>query len=103
MVSGEPLHHFVREGIVDMRRNGLDPGLGLVDREFNNVMVIRTFGEMDVEFLMPMIKRSKIKKMIRKFHRGKGGQSRTLHHAFAQIRFGDVPRRHMQKGKLRRL
>ena len=73
VVSGEPLHHFVREGIADMRRNDLNPGLALVDREFNNVMVIRAFGEMDVEFLMPMIKRSKIKKMIRKFRRRKGG------------------------------
>ena len=59
-----------------MRRNGLNPGLALVDREFNNVMVIRTFEEMRVEFLMPMIKHPNIKKMIRKFHRGKVGNLR---------------------------
>ena len=54
---GKPLHHFVGQMIVDMRRNGLDPGLVLVDREFNSIMVIRTFEEMWEESLMPMIKR----------------------------------------------
>ena len=77
----------MREGIADMWRNGLNPGLALVDREFNNVMVIRAFGETGVEFLMPMIKRSKNKKMIRKFHRGKGGNlgRYTMHSSKYQL------------------
>lgn len=87
MAGGEPLDYFVSSLVDDIRRNGLRIGLLLMDRGFNSVKIINELDARGVKFLMRVIKRPNIIRMIHDVHNGKK-KKWLIRHTFNSRKYG---------------
>ena len=89
MTSGEPLDYFVRSLVCDVRESGLRLGLLLMDRGFNSVKIMNDLDALGVKFLMRVIKRPNIVRMIHDVHNGKK-KKRLIRHTFHSRKYGSA-------------
>ena len=88
MASGEPLDYFVGHLVDDVLEKGLSIGLLLMDRGFNSVKIMNELEARGVKFLMRLIKRRNIVKMIHDVHNKKTDP--LIRHTFRSKKYGSA-------------
>ena len=88
MASGEPLDYFVGHLVDDILEKGLSIGLLLMDRGFNSVRIMNELEARGARFLMRLIKRPNIVKMIHDVHNKKTDP--LIRHTFRSKKYGSA-------------